>query len=83
MQQRHTSANTALFSNLPIRCQTHTIPSMPLPPVDRMRHTKKAGSHAHNRVLADTNNTLGRACNVAIAVDEARRVDVYVLPVID
>jgi len=83
MQQRHTSAKKALFSNLHISRQTHTASPMSLSPVDRMCHTEQASSHANNCVFADADHTLGRMCNVTITVDEARRVYVHVFAVVD
>ena len=59
MQQRHASANKALFSNLHVCRQTHAESAVPLSPVDRMRYTEQACSYADNRVLADTNRALG------------------------
>jgi hypothetical protein len=59
MQQRHASANKALFSNLHVRRQTYAESTVPLPPVDRMRYTEQACSYADNCVLANTDRTLG------------------------
>jgi len=59
MQQRHASANKALFSNLHICRQTHAASSVYLSPVDWVRYTEQPSSHAHNRIFADTDGALG------------------------
>lgn len=48
-----------------------------------MRDTKKTHSHAYERFLTDTNNTFRRVCDIAVAIDEARRVDVHIDALVD
>ena len=83
MQQRHTGAKKVLFSNLHICRQNHSASPISLPPVGRMRYTEQASSHADNRILADADRTLWRMCDVAITVDEAGRVNVHILAVVE